>query len=57
MSKFNTTEVLKAYDILEPGDTDSWNPVGNDYELAYRLSLFYCLTKALGLSYIPIRFS
>ncbi|MCX7594301.1 MAG: class I SAM-dependent methyltransferase [Fischerella sp.] len=55
MSKFNTAEVLKVYDILEPGETDTWNPVCNDYELAYRLSLFYSLTKSLRLSYIPLK--
>ena len=47
-------QILADYETLEPGETDSWNPLGNEYELAYRLAVFYALTQALEMSQIPL---
>ena len=43
-------QVRNAYDRLEPGEADTWNPLFSEFEIAYRLSLFYWLTQALLLS-------
>jgi SAM-dependent methyltransferase len=40
-------QVLSDYSRLEPGQSDSWNPIGSKFELGYRLNLFYALTRAL----------
>ena len=47
-------QILTDYAALEPGETDTWNPVGNEYELAYRLAVFYALTQALERSQTPL---
>jgi SAM-dependent methyltransferase len=47
-------DLLAIYDSLEPGCTDTWNPLQNDWELAYRLSLFFCATTALRLIDRPV---
>ncbi len=47
-------QVVTDYEILEPGDTDSWNPLKMDGELAYRLSLFCHVTIALRHCGIPL---
>ncbi len=47
-------QVLSDYDILEPGEADTWNPVKSEYEISYRLSLLYCTAKALSLSGISL---
>jgi SAM-dependent methyltransferase len=52
--KIHSEQILSDYETLEPGEFDTWNPLRSEYELAYRLSLFYSLTQALGLSDIPI---
>ncbi len=40
-------QVLEAYELLEPGERDTWTPVQNAFELSYRLCLFYALAQAL----------
>ncbi|PSB25729.1 class I SAM-dependent methyltransferase [Stenomitos frigidus] len=50
-----TSQIVTDYETLEPGETDSWNPLGNEYELAYRLAVFYALTQALEMSQISLR--
>ena len=40
-------QILTDYETLEPGQSDSWNPVGSKFQLGYRLSLFYALARAL----------
>lgn len=47
--------LLEKYDKLEPGENDTWNPVNVDFELGYRLSHLYSLTKCLRLSHIPLK--
>uniref|UniRef100_A0A832H269 Class I SAM-dependent methyltransferase n=1 Tax=Oscillatoriales cyanobacterium SpSt-402 TaxID=2282168 RepID=A0A832H269_9CYAN len=47
-------QVLSDYDILEPGEADTWNPVKSEYEIGYRLSLLYCTAKAMALSGISL---
>lgn len=47
-------QVRADYDLLEPGEADTWNPLFSEFEIAYRLSLFYSLTQALLLSPIPL---
>jgi SAM-dependent methyltransferase len=39
--------VLDQYEQLEPGQSDSWNPLRSDIQLEYRLSLFFALTRAM----------
>jgi len=46
-------QVLRDYEQLEPGETDTWNPVEREGELTYRLSMFYAQAVSLGLSRIP----
>jgi SAM-dependent methyltransferase len=48
-------QITSDYEILEPGESDTWNPLRNEFELAYRLSLFYALAQALACSHIPIQ--
>jgi len=40
-------QILADYSRLEPGQSDSWNPLSSKYQLGYRLNLFYALTRAL----------
>jgi len=40
-------QILADYSRLEPGQSDSWNPVSSKFQLGYRLNLFYALTRAL----------
>ncbi len=47
-------QVRDDYDLLEPGQLDTWNPVHSEYELAYRLSIYHAATEALLLSQIPL---
>ena len=49
------TQILSDYEVLEPDQSDTWNPLKSEFELTYRLSLFYSLTQALALSGIPIQ--
>lgn len=48
-------QIVGDYESLEPGETDRWSPVGNFFELSYRLSLFYALTIAIERSGLPPR--
>lgn len=50
----DTSQILSDYQKLEPGESDTWNPLKDDFELFYRLSFFYSLTKALRLIDLPI---
>lgn len=47
-------QIVSDYERLEPGEADTWNPLKDELQLAYRLSLFYSITQALALSHIPI---
>lgn len=47
-------QVLSNYDVLEPDEADTWNPVKSEYEVSYRLSLLYCTAKAMSLSQLPL---
>jgi len=47
-------QILRDYAMLEPDETDTWNPVRNENELGYRLSFLYTLTKCLELCEIPL---
>lgn len=47
-------QVLRDYATLEPGEADTWNPVGSETELGYRLSLLFALTRCLALCEIPL---
>jgi SAM-dependent methyltransferase len=47
--------LIEHYQVLEPGEGDTWNPVHSDFELAYRLSLSYVLTQCLRLCELPIQ--
>jgi SAM-dependent methyltransferase len=40
-------QILADYSHLEPGQSDSWNPISSKFQLGYRLNLFYALAKAL----------
>ena len=40
-------QILTDYGALEPGQADSWNPVGSKFQLGYRLNLFFALARAL----------
>ena len=53
---FDAPFILSEYQKLEPGESDAWNPLKDDFELLYRLSIFYVLTKALRLSKQPVEF-
>jgi SAM-dependent methyltransferase len=48
-------QVLHEYARMEPGETDTWNPVCNETELGYRLTFLFALTKCLELCEIPLR--
>jgi SAM-dependent methyltransferase len=48
-------QILSDYNTLEPGQSDSWNPVGSKYELGYRLNLFYALARSLQFIEPPLR--
>ena len=48
------TQILRDYEDLEPGESDTWNPVALDFELTYRLSLLFALTRALRLSELAL---
>jgi SAM-dependent methyltransferase len=48
-------QVLADYSGLEPGQSDSWNPVGSKFELGYRLNLFHALASALQHVEFPLR--
>jgi SAM-dependent methyltransferase len=50
----SSRSVLEHYQVLEPGEGDTWNPLHSDFELAYRLSLSYVLTQCLRLCQLPI---
>ncbi len=39
--------ILTVYDTLEPGETDSWNPLYSDYQLTMRLSLLWLARESL----------
>jgi len=43
-------QVLADYEILEPEQTDRWNPLLDDVELYHRLALFREITLSLRLS-------
>jgi SAM-dependent methyltransferase len=47
-------QILADYERLEPGTADSWNPVGSDFELVYRLVLLHAATSALRLTQLPV---
>ncbi|MBF2025820.1 MAG: class I SAM-dependent methyltransferase [Oscillatoriales cyanobacterium C42_A2020_001] len=47
-------QVLSDYEVLEPDEADTWNPVKSEYEIAYRLSLLYYTAKAVCLSSISL---
>ena len=49
------SQIINDFSDLEPGESDSWNPVSNEFELGYRLSLFYAATKCMELCEIPIK--
>jgi SAM-dependent methyltransferase len=40
-------QILTDYETLEPAEGDRWSPVGNFFELSYRLGLYYALAMAL----------
>lgn len=44
----DVASVLKIYDLMEPGEADTWNPVLSEYELGYRLALYSSLARALA---------
>ena len=46
-------KVLDDYAQLEPGESDSWNPVESKYQLGYRLNLYYAAAKALSVAAAP----
>jgi SAM-dependent methyltransferase len=46
-------QILRDYASMEPGEADTWNPVGNETELGYRMSFLFVLTKCLELADIP----
>jgi SAM-dependent methyltransferase len=46
-------QVLRDYATMEPGEADTWNPVGSDTELGYRLAFLFALTRCLELCEIP----
>jgi SAM-dependent methyltransferase len=48
-------QILSDYEVLEPDESDTWNPLNCEFELTYRLSLFYSLIQALALSNIPLQ--
>jgi SAM-dependent methyltransferase len=45
--------VLEHYEVLEPGEADSWTPVRNHFELSFRLCLLFALTRALEQTAVP----
>ena len=47
-------QVLEAYDDLEPGTSDAWNPLHSELELAHRNQLFRELAGALRGSGVNI---
>jgi SAM-dependent methyltransferase len=47
-------QILHDYDSLEPAQSDTWNPVHSDHELAYRMSMLYALTRSLRLCEIKL---
>ncbi len=48
-------QILHDYDSLEPAQSDTWNPVRSDLELAYRMSMLYALTRSLRLCEIRLQ--
>ncbi|MEO8615105.1 MAG: class I SAM-dependent methyltransferase [Luteolibacter sp.] len=46
--------IITAYDTLEPGESDSWNPLFSDYQLTMRLSLLYLARESLRLVKCPL---
>lgn len=47
-------QIVRDYATMEPDESDTWNPVGSDTELEYRLSFLFGLTKCLELCDIPL---
>ena len=43
----DVTQVIRDYDSIEPGDSDTFDPVERDGELAYRLALLDHVVVAL----------
>lgn len=50
----HVAQILSDYELMEPGESDAWNPLRSDFELTYRLGLLYALRKALTLIDVPI---
>ncbi len=44
-----TDAIVTAYETMEPGDTDAWNPLYSDFQLTMRLSLYYLAREALRM--------
>jgi SAM-dependent methyltransferase len=47
-------QILRDYEELEPSQTDTWNPLYSDFELGYRMSMFFALTHSLRLCELEI---
>lgn len=47
MTQSHFRQVLDDYARLEPGESDTWNPLGDDVELLHRVELFKLLTWAV----------
>jgi SAM-dependent methyltransferase len=41
-------QIIRDYETLEPGESDTWNPLHGDFELLYRLRLIYSAKRALS---------
>lgn len=48
------TQILHDYETLEPAGADTWNPVAMEWELAYRLSLLFAITRALRMTGVDV---
>ena len=46
--------IISVYETLEPGETDSWNPLYSDFQLTLRLSLLYLAREALKMVSCPM---
>lgn len=47
-------QILRDYNVLEPGQSDSWNPVDSDHELGYRMSMLFAIARGLRLCEIDL---
>jgi SAM-dependent methyltransferase len=48
VKKDHLAKILAEYEALEPGESDTWNPLYSYIELKYRLSLFYSINQAIA---------